>query len=53
MSKQPFPLKNRLVVEAIEKAFHSLKKNKYVLNAHETNPYEINKEKPHYCCSSS
>jgi hypothetical protein len=24
-----------------------------VLNAHETNPYEINKEKPHYCCSSS
>jgi hypothetical protein len=35
------------------KAFPSLKKNKYVLNAHETKPYKINKEKPHYCCSSS
>jgi hypothetical protein len=35
------------------KAFPSLKKNKYVLTAHETKPYKINKEKPHYCCSSS
>ena len=35
------------------KAFPSLKKNKYVLNAHETKPYKIIKEKPHYCCSSS
>jgi hypothetical protein len=35
------------------KAFPSLKRNKYVLNAHETKPYKINKEKPHYCCSSS
>jgi hypothetical protein len=35
------------------KAFPSLKKNKYVINAHETKPYKIKKEKPHYCCSSS
>ena len=35
------------------KAFPSLKKNKCVLNAHETKPYKINKRKPHYCCSSS
>ena len=35
------------------KAFPSLKKNKCVLNEHETKPYQINKEKPHYCCSSS
>ena len=35
------------------KAFPTLKKNKCVLNEHETKPYQINKEKPHYCCSSS
>jgi hypothetical protein len=35
------------------KEFPSLKKNEYVLNAHETKPYKTNKEKPHYCCSSS